>query len=68
MFDGFSQKTVSILLSIRFNNNREYFNTIKQEYIENVKKPLELLYHYLRDAFMALYPVYALIKDALQKK
>jgi hypothetical protein len=45
MFEGFNQKTVSILLSIQFNNNREYFNTIKQEYPENVKRPLELLYH-----------------------
>lgn len=26
------------------------------------------LYLYLRDAFAALFPVYALIKDALQKK
>ena len=45
MVEGFSQKTVSILLSIQFNNNREYFNSIKQEYLEYVKKPLERLYH-----------------------
>ena len=43
MFDGFNQKTISVLDSLKFNNSKSYYNNIKEEYAENITKPLKLL-------------------------
>lgn len=43
MFNGFNKKTVSVLDSLKFNNSKSYYNNIKEEYAENITKPLKLL-------------------------
>ncbi|MBQ7291719.1 MAG: DUF2461 family protein [Clostridia bacterium] len=43
MFNGFNKKTIEILDSLKFNNNKPYYNSIKEKYTENVTKPLKLL-------------------------
>ena len=43
MFNGFNEKTISVLDSLKFNNSKSYYNNIKEEYAENVIKPLKLL-------------------------
>lgn len=43
MFQGFSNRTVDFLWSVRFNNNREWLAEHKQEYLEDVQQPMRLL-------------------------
>lgn len=42
-FEGFYQKSTKILLEIRFNNNKEFFHSIKDEYASYVHEPMKLL-------------------------
>lgn len=43
MFNGFNKETISVLDSLKFNNNKTYYNSIKERYGENITKPLKLL-------------------------
>lgn len=43
MFNGFNKETISVLDSLKFNNNKIYYNSIKERYAENITKPLKLL-------------------------
>ena len=40
MFEGFSEQTIDFLWSIRFNNNREWFQAHKGEYEAHLYKPM----------------------------
>ena len=40
MFEGFSQSTVDFMWGIRFNNNRDWFQAHKEEYVTCFQKPM----------------------------
>jgi uncharacterized protein (DUF2461 family) len=46
-FNGFTKRTITIFNEIKYNNNRLYFNEIKDEYNLYVKSPLIELYNQL---------------------
>lgn len=56
MFEGFSQGAVDFLWGVKFNNNREWFNEHKQEYLDLIDKPLRELSQQLLDAMNETYP------------
>lgn len=39
MFGGFPEEAFAFFLAIRFNNNREYFSTVREDYRQNVRMP-----------------------------
>ncbi|MGI6738771.1 MAG: DUF2461 domain-containing protein [Christensenellales bacterium] len=39
IFKGFTDETISFMLDIRFNNNKEFMNTNREAYIENLRTP-----------------------------
>ena len=43
MFNGFSQATVDFMWGIRFNNNREWFQAHKPEYVACFQEPMTAL-------------------------
>lgn len=45
-FNGFDEKTNELLVGIRFNNNKEFFHTHKDEYREYVHEPMVLIANY----------------------
>lgn len=52
MFKGFTDATTDFLWNIRFNNEREWFNEHKQEYIDHLWEPFKALAHDVYDRFM----------------
>ena len=53
MFDGFSQSAIDFLWGIRFNNNRDWFQAHKEEYLTALYRPMsdlsEEIWAYLRE-------------------
>lgn len=43
MFQGFSPETIDFLWGIRMNNNREWFQAHKQEYVDTLYEPMKEL-------------------------
>lgn len=43
MFEGFSPETVDFLWGIRLNNNREWFQANKKQYVETLYEPMKAL-------------------------
>ncbi len=43
MFEGFSPETVDFLWGIRMNNNRDWFQAHKQEYVQYLYEPMKAL-------------------------
>ena len=43
MFEGFSPETIDFLWGIRFNNNREWFQSHKAEYEKHLYRPMVAL-------------------------
>lgn len=56
MFQGFTQETIGFLLSIRFNNNKEFFEENRALYEHSVKKPLRDLAEDLAPCMIAIDP------------
>ena len=52
MFQGFSPETVDFLWGIRLNNNREWFEANKKNYIQYLYEPMKELGKYLYEPFM----------------
>ena len=48
MFNGFSQAAVDFMWGIRFNNNREWFQAHKPEYLTSFYQPMTELADELR--------------------
>ena len=42
-FTGFSPETFDFLWGIRMNNNREWFEAHKQDYLETLYRPMQAL-------------------------
>ena len=57
-FQGFSPETVDFLWGLRFNNNREWFEPHKQQYVKTLYEPMKALaaeiYPPVRDEFPEL--------------
>ena len=57
-FQGFSPETIDFLWGLRFNNNREWFEPHKQQYIQTLYEPMKALaaalYPAIRDEFPEL--------------
>ena len=60
MFSGFSEQSIDFMWGIRLNNNREWFEAHKQEYIDHVQKPLKALGADVFSLVTAQYPDYGL--------
>ena len=43
MFTGFTPETIDFLWGIRMNNNREWFQAHKKEYVDNLYEPMKAL-------------------------
>ena len=43
MFKGFSQQTIDFMWNLRFNNNKEWFETHKDEYLRDFLAPMKAL-------------------------
>lgn len=43
MFNGFTQQTIDFMWGIRFNNNRDWFEAHKQEYLDHLYRPMKEL-------------------------
>lgn len=56
MFEGFSDATVDFMWGIRFNNERNWFNAHKQEYIDHFYEPMKALAKELYDRMCEAYP------------
>ncbi len=52
MFEGFSPETVDFLWGIRMNNNREWFQEHKQDYVNYLYEPMKALGKELFQPFM----------------
>ncbi len=52
MFEGFSPETVDFLWGIRLNNNRDWFQEHKKDYIQYVYEPMKQLGQYLFEPFL----------------
>ena len=52
MFKGFTDATTDFLWNIRFNNEREWFNEHKQEYIDHLWEPFKALAHDVYDHYV----------------
>ena len=55
-FQGFSPETVDCLWGLRFNNNREWFEPHKQQYIRTLYEPMKALAAELYPAIRADFP------------
>lgn len=55
-FQGFSPETVDFLWGLRFNNNREWFEPHKQQYIRTLYEPMKALAAELYPAIRADFP------------
>ena len=57
-FHGFSPETIDFLWGLRFNNNREWFEPHKQQYVQTLYEPMKALaaalYPTVREDFPAL--------------
>ena len=60
MFQGFSQESVDFLWGIRFNNDREWFQAHKQEYLDHVDTPLKELGREVAARMAEKYPKHGL--------
>lgn len=56
MFQGFSQNAIDFLWGIRFNNDREWFLAHKQDYLDDLDKPLRELAAQLLSAMNESFP------------
>ena len=67
-FNGFSPETVDFLWGIRLNNNREWFEANKKNYVKYLYEPMKELGKYFYEAFMdqpgTLVKVSRIYKDA----
>ena len=67
-FTGFSPETVDFLWGIRLNNNREWFEANKKNYVQYLYEPMKELGKYLYEPFMdqpgTLMKVSRIYKDA----
>ncbi len=52
MFTGFTPETVDFLWGIRMNNNREWFQAHKKEYVDNLYEPMKALGKELFEPFL----------------
>ena len=52
MFEGFTPETVDFLWGIRMNNNREWFQEHKQDYVNHLYEPMKALGKELFEPFM----------------
>ena len=43
MFEGFTPETIDFLWGIRMNNNREWFNAHKKQYVDTLYEPMKAL-------------------------
>ncbi|MBR2047698.1 MAG: DUF2461 domain-containing protein [Oscillospiraceae bacterium] len=68
MFQGFSPETVDFLWGIRLNNNREWFEANKKNYVKYLYEPMKELGKYLYEPFLdqpgTLMKVSRIYKDA----
>lgn len=68
MFEGFSPETVDFLWGIRLNNNREWFEAHKKDYVQYLYEPMKELGKYLYEPFLdhpgTLMKVSRIYKDA----
>ena len=68
MFEGFYPETVDFLWGIRLNNNREWFEANKKNYVNYLYEPMKALGKYLYEPFMdqpgILMKVSRIYKDA----
>lgn len=55
-FTGFTNKTLSFLESIRKNNNKEWFEAHKDEYVKHILNPSRLFVEEMGEHLMALEP------------
>ena len=60
MFQGFSEQSLDFLWGVRLNNNREWFESHKQDYINHIKNPLKALGDELFSIVTNQYPDYGL--------
>ncbi|MCC8122351.1 MAG: DUF2461 domain-containing protein [Oscillospiraceae bacterium] len=56
MFEGFSNATVDFLWSLRFNNDKTWFEAHKQDYVNYLQRPMQQLAQEVYDAIHAKYP------------
>ena len=52
MFTGFSPETIDFLWGIRMNNNRDWFQANKQQYVDRLYEPMKALGKELFEPFM----------------
>ena len=68
MFEGFSPETVDFLWGIRMNNNREWFQAHKQDYVKKLYEPMKALGWELFQPFLdspgEIYKVSRIYRDA----
>ena len=55
-FQGFSPETIDFLWGLRFNNNREWFEPHKRQYVETLYEPMKALAAELYPAIRADFP------------
>ncbi len=74
-FEGFSQATIDYLWNLRFNNNREWFEAHKDEFIRVFQSPMKLLAREVYDRLSAdgnkrglVYKVSRIYRDARRVK
>jgi uncharacterized protein (TIGR02453 family) len=74
-FEGFSQATIDYLWNLRFNNNREWFEAHKDEFIREFQNPMKALAREVFDRITAdgnkrglVYKVSRIYKDARRIK
>ena len=53
MFPGFTQQTNDFLWLLRLNNNRDWFQAHKQDYLDQVQTPMRQLAEEVYDRFSA---------------
>ena len=56
MFNGYSEKTLEFMWGIRFNNDREWFNAHKEEYLRHLYEPTVALGRETYDRFTEKFP------------
>ena len=52
MFSGFTPETIDFLWGIRMNNNREWFQEHKKQYVDTLYEPMKALGAYLFQPFL----------------
>ena len=56
MFNGFSEKTVGFFWGIRLHNYKSWFEEHRNDYVENVQKPLQDFASEIEERFIKKYP------------